>query len=101
MVNLNNLFTKKEKSKDDLMRERLSRDSGNSGLLVGAIWCGIALVWALLFVLIGDTASSKIIGGIISVPLLALCVYNSAFVFLVINISVLKLTNPEYDLFFG
>ncbi len=78
MAILNNIFTKTtktQKSTEEIMRERLSHELGNSGLIGGIMWCGIVSAWAFLFLLDGETASVKIISGIIFALHLALIIY--------------------------
>lgn len=77
MANLNSIFSKKETSKENLARQRLSKETGNSGFLVGTIFCGVALVWALLILLAGASVSSKIKAGIVSVLLVVAIIFLS------------------------
>lgn len=77
MANFNNLFKRKEKSKEQIAREKLEHETGNSGFLVGTIFCGVALAWALLMLLAGNSVSTKITAGIISVLLVIVIIFLS------------------------
>lgn len=77
MANFNSIFSKKEISKENLARQRLSKETGNSGFLVGTIFCGVALAWALLMLLAGNSVSTKITAGIISVLLVIVIIFLS------------------------
>lgn len=67
MADFNNLFQRKEKSKEELARQRLSKETGNSVFLMGIIICSVVLMWTLLLLIIGKGAPIKITSGIISV----------------------------------
>lgn len=75
MVNLNSLFPKKEISKEELARQRLSKETGNSVMLVGGIWGGLLSACALMLLFCGENLSTKITAGIVFVPLLAVTVF--------------------------
>lgn len=74
MVDFKKLLNIKEKSADDLARERLEKASGDSGWIGGIVACAIALAWTLLFLLDGSV-SVKITSGTISILLVAAIVY--------------------------
>ena len=78
MVNLKKLFKHKEKSVEDLARERLTRELGNSGLIIGIVFCSVALAWTLLMLLmglIGNDASVMITSGIVFIILVAIIIF--------------------------
>ena len=65
MADFNKLFNnfnkliKKDKSAEELARERLQREMGNSGSILGIVFCGIALMWALLLILAGENTADQ------------------------------------------
>ncbi len=66
-----------EKSDDELARTRLQRELGDSGWIMGAVWCGIVAVWSALLSAVGESTSIKIkscIVLVISIALLIFCV---------------------------
>lgn len=75
MVDFKKLLNIKEKSADDLARERLAKVSNNSGWIAGIGCSGVALAWALLLLAVGDGTSVKIKSGIISVLLVAAIIF--------------------------
>lgn len=79
MANFNNLFQRKEKSKEQIAREKLEKEAGNSGMLVGGIWSGLLSACALMLLFGGENLSTKITAGITFVPLLV------ATIFLIMN----------------
>lgn len=85
MADFNKLFNnfnkliKKDKSAEELARERLQREMGNSGSILGIVFCSIALVCALSMILAGENTATKIGAGIVSVVLAA------AIIFLALN----------------
>ncbi len=75
MANFNNLFQRKEKSKEQIAREKLEKEAGNSGILMGAIGCGVATVMLFTPLLAGNSVAVKITAGVFSLPLAALTVF--------------------------
>ena len=75
MANLKRFFTQKEKSTEELMRERLEKESGDSGWIVGIVWCGIVLLWSLLLSFWGISTSVKVTSAIIAVLALAALIF--------------------------
>lgn len=78
MADFNNLFQRKEKSKEELARQRLSKETGNSVFFMGIIICSVVLMWTLLLLIIGKGAPIKITSGIISVLLVPVIVFLSS-----------------------
>ena len=75
MVDFKKLLNVKEKSADDLARERLENTIKSSGWIAGISCSGVALVWALLLLAAGDGTSVRIKSGIISILLVAAIVF--------------------------
>lgn len=75
MMNFNKIFNQQDKSTEDLMRERLSKETGNSWLIIGAVWCGIGLFWALMALVAGEGISVKVTSAIIFILLLSLLIF--------------------------
>ncbi len=75
MVNFKKLLNVKEKSADDLARERLEKESSNSNLIMGIMFCCWTLFITLLILLVADSALVKITSGIISALLVAAIIF--------------------------
>lgn len=75
MVDFKKLLNIKEKSADDLARERLEEALNNNGWIEGIGYISVALAGALVFLVIGDGTSVKIKSGIISVLLIAAIIF--------------------------
>lgn len=75
MANLNNLFQRKEKSKEQIAREKLEKEAGDSGMIMGAIGCGFATIMLLSQLLADNSVAVKITAGVFTLPLAALTVF--------------------------
>lgn len=75
MVDFKKLLNIKEKSADDLARERLGKESGNSGYVGGISICGLALMLTFLIFLVEENPFTKTILGLSTVLLIAAIIF--------------------------
>lgn len=66
---------KLRKRDDEIARARLQNELGDSGWIMGAVWCGIVAIWAAIFSAVGESTSIRIISCIVLVVSIALLIF--------------------------
>lgn len=75
MVDFKKLLNIKEKSADDLARERLGKESANSGYVGGISICGLALMFTFPIFLVEENPFTKTILGLSTVLSIAAIIF--------------------------
>lgn len=75
MIDLKKILNIKEKSADDLARERLGKESANSGYVGGITICALALMFTFPIFLVTENPFTKTILGLSTVLLIAAIVF--------------------------
>lgn len=76
MIDFKKLLNRKEKSADDLARERLEREFKNNGwAFIGIPFCGLALMFVLPILFTSKSMAVKTVLGIVSVLLVAAIIF--------------------------